>query len=432
MQAVIMAGGKGTRLSSITGESIPKPMVSFCGKPILERAIMQLAENGIRDIVICVGYLADHIINYFSDDHVPKVQLHFIKEKEPLGTAGALAYAKDLITQDFVFVYGDLIFNVDLDRMHRFHQKREAFATLFVHPNSHPFDSDLVCCNEAGNVTGFDHDKQARNTDYENLVNAGLMIFSPDVFQLIPAPRKMSLEKDLVETAIQTGKMVVAYRSTEYIKDVGTPERLLESQLEWQKGKIALRNLKNRQKAIFLDRDGTINSFVGLLTKPEQMRLIDGTAEAIRMINRSEYLAIIVTNQPVIARGDCTLEELRNIHKRLYTILGAEGAYVDDLVFCPHHPDRGFPGENPTYKINCDCRKPKPGMLVEMENRYNIDLSQSWMIGDTWRDIETGKNAGTKTALIRSEVTGNDINAQPDLKCQSLLQAIRIIFESSE
>lgn len=429
MQAVIMAGGKGTRLSTVTKDLIPKPMVPFCGKPLIERLVEWLVRNGVRDIMVCVGYLGDQIKAHLSDAGLG-AELRFIEENEPLGTAGALAYAKEYIREDFALVYADLVLDADLGRMAAFHQERGAMATLFVHPNSHPYDSDLICCDENNRVTGFRWKGTHQEEDYENLVNAGLVLLSPAVFRYISDPSPMALEKDLLNRLIQENEPVYAYRSPEYIKDVGTVDRLAEAEEEFRSGRIEGRNLKNKQKAIFLDRDGTLNIFDGLISSPDRLRLIDGAAEAVRLINRSGYLAIVITNQPVVARGDCTLEELHSIHKRLYTLLGNAGTYVDDLAFCPHHPDRGFCGENTAYKIVCPCRKPKPGMVIDMAEKYNIDVSQSWMVGDTLRDIQTGKNAGTKTALVRSAATEPEAEDAADLKCADLLSAVRAILAS--
>ena len=164
--------------------------------------------------------------------------------------------------------------------------------------------------------------------------------------------------------------------------------------------------MKNKQKAIFLDRDGTINKYVGFLTKSEDFELIPGVAEAIKMINKSGYLAIVVTNQPVIARGECTWEELRTIHDKMETELGKAAAFVDAIYVCPHHPDKGFEGERPEYKCDCDCRKPKAGMLLQASVDFNIDLSQSHMIGDSENDIAAGEIANCAGSyLVDSELT---------------------------
>ena len=126
---------------------------------------------------------------------------------------------------------------------------------------------------------------------------------------------------------------------------------------------------------MFLDRDGTINIEKGFLTDAEDFELIEGAAKAIRTINQSEYLAVVCTNQPVIARGECTFNKLREIHDKMETLLGQEGAYLDAIYYCPHHPDKGFEGERPEYKIDCDCRKPNDGLLRKAAADFNIDLS---------------------------------------------------------
>ena len=181
---------------------------------------------------------------------------------------------------------------------------------------------------------------------------------------------------------------------------MGTPDRYYSVCADYREGRVTGKNLKNKQKAIFLDRDGTINKYVGFLRNIDDFELIDGVAEAIRKINESGYLAIVVTNQPVIARGEVSFNELEEIHNKMETLLGKEGAYLDAIYYCPHHPHKGYEGERPELKIDCDCRKPKPGMLLKAAEDFNIDLSKSWMIGDGQNDIEAGINAGCKTVLI--------------------------------
>ena len=403
MQAVIMAGGKGTRLSSVTGNKIPKPMVPFCGKPLIEHITENLIENGITDIIICVGYLGEQIIEYMGNGSRHGATFHFVSEDVPLGTAGALYYAKEYIKEDFLLVYADLVVDVDLQRMYEFHLKNEALCTLFVHPNSHPYDSDIVVKDSENRVVKFDFKDNVRDYDYENCINAGMVIFSKEIVSFFTELKKLALEKDVINSLINSGQRVFAYVSPEYIKDVGTPDRLEVASEEYKSGRIAGRNLKHKQKAIFLDRDGTLNKFKGLITSPAQMELIEGVPEALRRINNSDYLALVVTNQPVLARGDCTVETLELIHKRLYTLLGNAGCYVDDLIYCPHHPDKGYEGEVKSLKIDCECRKPKTGMVTALAEKYNIDLAASYFIGDTYRDVQTGRNAGVKTILIESD-----------------------------
>ena len=198
-------------------------------------------------------------------------------------------------------------------------------------------------------------------------------------------------------------------KTPEYIKDMGTPDRFYETERDIKCGLVHNRNLKNKQKAIFLDRDGTINKMVGFITKPEQFELIPGVSEAIKKMNKAGFLVIVVTNQPVIARGDCSFEELQMIHDKMETELGKEGAFVDAIYVCPHHTDKGFEGERPEYKCNCDCRKPKPGLLLQAARDFNIDLSESYMIGDSERDVDAGKNAGVKEAFKILENEANSL-----------------------
>ena len=184
---------------------------------------------------------------------------------------------------------------------------------------------------------------------------------------------------------------------------MGTPDRYYETESDIKSGKVHARNLSQKQKAIFLDRDGTINKSNGFITKPEQFELSEGASEAIKKINKSGYLAIVVTNQPVIARGDCTFEELDLIHAKMETELGKEGAFIDGIYYCPHHTDKGFPGERAEYKCDCNCRKPKTGLFEMASRDFNIDLSQSFMIGDSKKDVEAGQKAGCKESFLISD-----------------------------
>ncbi|MBQ7752340.1 MAG: HAD-IIIA family hydrolase, partial [Treponema sp.] len=244
-----------------------------------------------------------------------------------------------------------------------------------------------------------------------NLVNAGLQLISPELLRetmnnFFPrhpeTPDKIDLDRDVLKPNIKSGK-IFAYETPEYIKDMGTPDRYYETEADIKSGKVHARNLSQKQKAVFLDRDGTINKNCGFVTKPEQFELIPGAAEAVKKINKSGYLAIVITNQPVIARGDCTFEELALIHAKMETELGKEGAFIDGLYFCPHHTDKGFPGERPEYKCVCGCRKPKAGLFLQAAKDFNIDLSQSVMIGDSTKDIEAGNAAGCKEGILISE-----------------------------
>lgn len=429
MRAVIMAGGKGTRLAGINSE-IPKPMFPVCGKPILEYQIESLIKSGVKDITLIVGHLKDVVIQHFGDGQKFGVNIDYIEETVPLGTAGALYYLNNEV-EDFLLVFGDLILDIDFNRFMSFHKEHEAGITLFGHPNSHPYDSDVIEAEKDGKVTGILSKKVERNFYYHNFVNAGIYCVSPGALESINNPEKIDLEKTLVAGLIKKGR-VYAYKSTEYVKDMGTPDRLAAVTADVENGVVSGRCLKNKQTAIFLDRDGTTNEYVGFLRNIEDFKLLPMVPEAIAKINASPYLTIVATNQPVIARGEVTFSQLEEIHMKMETELGKGGAYLDDIFFCPHHPDKGFEGEVEALKIECDCRKPKTGMLRKAAEKYNIDLSSSWYIGDTTMDIQTGKNAGMRTILVQTGEAGKDgkYDVHPDFIAENLLKAVEYILEN--
>lgn len=428
MKAVVMAGGKGTRISSVASD-IPKPMIKVGGKPVLEHGIECLREQGFTDLIITVGHLKHAITDYFGNGSKISpvtgepfgVSIEYFVEESPLGTVGALFRIKDRLTEDFLLINADALFDVDLNRFIKFHKETGGMVTLFTHPSDHLHDSGLIVADMNHAVCQWLTKEDPRPSYYKNRVNAGLHVISPSLLDVNVGTSKIDLDRQLLKPLAGYGKMF-CYDSPEYVKDMGTPERYEAVCADFRNGRIKAKNLKNKQKAIFLDRDGTINKNVGFLRSMDEFELINGVAEAVQKINRSGYLAIVITNQPVIARGEVSLEELEQIHNKMETILGREGAYLDAIYFCPHHPDKGFRGERREYKMSCSCRKPMPGMILKAAGDYNIDLSQSWMIGDGENDVRAGINAGCKTALIGEGQFGQRLNVN------SLLEFTEYLF----
>ena len=428
MKTVIMAGGKGTRISKLFPD-IPKPLIPITNKneiskPVLEWEIESLRDQGFKEIILTVSYMHEKIEEYFGDGSRLGVDISYFVEETPLGNAGALFFIREQLgTEDFLLLNADAVFDVDFNRMVSYHREKGGLVTLFTHPNSHPYDSGLIVADKDNSVDTWLTKEDARPQWYKNRVNAGLHVISPAVLDMhmsVVSGEKIDLDRQILKPLCGTGKMF-AYDSPEYVKDMGTPERYEQVCADFRNGVVSSKNLSHKQKAVFLDRDGTINEYVGFLRNIDEFKLIDGVAEAIKKINDSGYLCIVVTNQPVISRGEVTIEELDEIHRKMETLLGAEGAYIDGLYYCPHHPDKGFEGEIEELKFECECRKPKPGMLIEASRAFNIDLKESWMIGDGKNDVECGKAAGCRTVKI-----GEDCGA--DITADSLREAVEKVL----
>jgi len=420
-----MAGGKGTRLHKITGDKISKVLTPIAGKPIIQHQIERLRENGITEIIVCVGHLKESIKDFLGTGTGFNVNITYIEEDEPLGTAGCLYYLKERIKGDFLIAYGDQIFDINIERMINFHKEKNSSVTMFARPSVHPMDADLIICDEQGRVSGFLRKNESRDGWWRNLANNAFFVMNSHVLESIDAPKKLDMEHDFVTKLIQSGERVFAYVSSEYNDDTGTPERLAKAEADFQSGVIAARNLKNKQKCIFLDRDGVINVHNGYCTTPEKFILHQGAGEAIKMINQSEYLAIVVTNQGKISRGWCTEETLREIHNKMETQLSKHGAYVDAIYYCPHHPK----GTIKELAIDCECRKPKAGMFLKAAEKFNINFSKSWLIGDSSTDIIAGQAVGVKTIKLPATEAKSDVpRCHPDYICENLIEAVKIII----
>jgi histidinol-phosphate phosphatase family protein len=427
-QVAIIAGGMGRRLRERLGD-LPKPMIPIGGKPLLEHQIELARKYGFTNIQILACHRADLIARHFGDGSKWSVEISYVVEQEPLGTAGAVLAGLDGLAEDFLVMYGDTMVNVDLDRFWQTHIASGADATLLLHPNDHPFDSDLVETDSDGWITEFHNRPHPTDRWFQNLVNAGLYAIRKESMS-VSNPGPMDFGKDLFPAMLGAGAKLRAYNSPEYIKDIGTPERYDKICAEFKAGIVDRSDLNTPQRAIFLDRDGTLIKDVNGLISPEQLELLPGAAAAVREINHRGFRAVLITNQPVVAKGICTEDEVAIIHRKLETLLGRDHAFLDRIYYCPHHPEKGFAGERPELKIECDCRKPKPGMITQAAKDLNLDLKASWLIGDSTTDLETAKNAGIKSALVQTGYAGKDgkFPACPDLHANSLLDAVRLIL----
>ncbi len=347
-------------------------------------------------------------------------------EKEPLGTAGAVLAGFTSLAPRFLVLYGDTMVNVDLDRIWSSHAQHAADATLLLHPNDHPLDSDLVETDPSGWIRAFHNRPHPQNRFFQNLVNAGLYVINKDALSAwAHQPAFLDFGMDLFPAMLARRLKLFGYNSPEYIKDIGTPQRYDSVSTEFERGVIRQSSLSVRQRAVFIDRDGTLNKEVDGLTSAGQLELLPNTAQAIQTLNHHGYRVVLATNQPVVAKGFCTEADVQDIHNKLEMLLGQSHAFLDRIYYCPHHPEKGFSGERADLKIQCACRKPNPGMLFQAAEELNIDLSASWFVGDTTTDVATAQNAGVRSILVKTGYAGGDRKhrVQPDFVFDTLQDA---------
>ena len=405
---VIVAGGRGERLAQAF-PGLPKALVPIGGTPVLAHQLELAARCGITDVTVLGGHLSEKIAEFVGDGAAFGLKVRIFVETEPLGSAGALVQHLQSMPEHFLVLYGDVMTAVDLARLAEFHAVHEADFTCLVHPNDHPLDSDLFEIDDSTRVTAIHAYPHPPDRDFSNLVNAALYAVRRDA--LLPwtgVARNIDFTKDILLTLIADGAKVFAYRSSEYARDMGTPKRRAQVEADWQAGKINIGRSGHAQPAIFVDRDGTLNVEKDGVRRPEDLELLPGVADALIALRRGGYGIVVLTNQPIVARGEATENDVAAIHRRLEWDLGKAGAYFDGIYVCHHHPEGGFPGERVDLKIACDCRKPATGLVERARRELAIDLAKSWMIGDQTRDIEMARRAGLRSILVRTGAGGGD------------------------
>ena len=408
-QAVVLAGGKGTRLRSVLGD-VPKPLAEVGGEPLLSHHMRLLRAYGFTNVVILVDHGADQIQAWADAQDGAGLAISLVADGSPRGTAGAVLAAYPKLAAEFLVMYADTMLEVDLGRFWAWHAADpEAAASLFLHPNDHPQDSDLVEVDGSGRILAFYPYPHPQGAWLPNLVNAALYIVRRSALtSYIDAAPPLDFGKDLFPRLLADGALLRGYNSPEYIKDAGTPERLARVRKAHAAGVPRKASLREPQRAVFLDRDGTLNIAAGHIARAEDLHVFDFVGPALRRLNDAGWRSIVVTNQPVLARGEATEGELRRIHARLDTAVARHGAYFDRLFLCPHHPDAGYPGEVRALKVDCSCRKPEAGLIWQAQAALNIDLAESWFVGDSSADLGAAETAQVSSILVETGSGGLD------------------------
>jgi histidinol-phosphate phosphatase family protein len=446
-QAVVLCGGLGTRLGSLVHET-PKPMLPVGGRPVLNHTIQLLKQHGINEIIFAAQYKSDVIEAYFGDGTRYGIKITTSVEPYPLGTAGPLTLIAPQLHDDFLLVYGDVFMDFDVGALIRTHETKtggidgqQRLGTLLVRQSDHPWDSHLVQTDAKGRVIEFIA-QQEPGRRYKNLGNAAVYALSKKILEFIPTGRKSDFGKDIFPAIIAEAKLhhhsgqfyfqTHLLESSGFVKDMGTPERLaaVERYLERKHIIEAARGRHGPITTVFLDRDGVLNKEVDLLSRPEQLELMPDAAQAVKLFNQHGIKIVVVTNQPVVARGLCSMEMLNTIHEKLISLLEKDGAALDAIYACPHHPETHHEGGVRELRRACDCRKPNIGMIMRAREELGLGLSNCVMIGDSTVDVETGRNAGIRTVLLRNgQGRIDDDGARPDFEYQSLLAAAKAIVE---
>lgn len=391
-QCVITLGGQGNRLKTVTGD-IPKPLYAINGTSSLERAISCLTSYGINDIIFLCGYntsaFAD-VVPYLQQRYECKIRI--FTEPSPMGEAGGLFCLPFSLQDHFLFLNGDIIFNIDIRRLINFHVRFNNDITFVTHTSSHPYDSDCILENSSLGI-------QKSKTKHQNIMqsgcflgNAGLSILRKHVIQsikpLVDVQSKPDLFSDLVLTAHSIGLRVRSYNTTEYLKDIGTPSRFARVSEDLRSGLVERLSYVNIQRALFVDRDSTLIKCTAgsYITNKTQIQLLHKNVQSISSIALNYDFTLCITNQPQVSMGRCTIEDIAEINGIVAELCLQYDLVISGFYVCPHHIDVGFEGEIKDLKGYCFCRKPSPGLLMQAAYERNIDLSRSLFIGDSWRD----------------------------------------------
>lgn len=370
------------------------------GLNTLERAIDNLYKQGIREYIWLTNYKSDLFELESKRLNVKyKIQIQICKEDFPKGEAGALLDIENLLDDNFFFVNGDIIFDINLSKVIDFHIRNSADITFLTHLTNHPEDSDCIIETPNKQIFKYKLKNEKENAKYFFLGNAGISLMSKNIIKKRKASEyKQSLFKDFIVNSHIKGFKVFSYNTSEYLRDMGTPKRLDQVKRDIEEDKVSKLSYINKQNVLFLDRDNTLIKceYGKYITSNSKIEFFENRILNFISVSKDYQFIILISNQPQIAMGKITWQEVININGEIIKECQNRGLLISDFYICPHHPHAGFPGEISSLKYNCFCRKPLPGLFLEASLNRNIDLGKSLMIGDSWRDEISAKNAGIK------------------------------------
>lgn len=377
-QAVILAGGLGTRLMPFTEEN-PKPMYPFNGIPFVEYLVKQVKGFGINRILILLGYLPDKIKDYLGDGSNYGVQIIYDVTPVEYNTGDRLLHAESKIDDTFLLMYCDNFCPIDYQKLESDFRGNNALIQVSVYENRDGYTKSNLLIANSGRIDKYD---KKRITPNLQGVDIGYALIQKEVFKYVK-DIGCNFEAAVYPNVVKEQRMYATITKHRYYS-VGSWERI-----------ELTRQFFAEQPTVFLDRDGTLNVKAPkacYIETPKQFVWLEGAKEAVRLLKEAGFRVILVTNQPGIARGNLSEDDLARIHEKLQDDLKESGAALDKIYYCPHNWDEG-----------CECRKPKPGMLYQAQKDFSLNLTKCYMIGDDERDIEAGGAAGCKCIMVSEE-----------------------------
>jgi histidinol-phosphate phosphatase family protein len=376
-QAVILAGGQGTRLRPLTFKT-PKPMIRIHDKPFLEYIINLLKQNGIKKVVILTGYLHEQIEEYFKNGSKFGISISYSYSPVADDTGTRIRKAKKLVDDEFLLLYSDNYWPLKLKQLYTFYKEQKVLGVGTIYANLDKYSENNIHVSEDGLVTIYDKKKLHKDL---NGVDTGFFIFNKRVLNLIPN-NNCSFETTVLPKLINK-KQLAGFLTHHKYYGLSNLSRI-----------PVIEDFFTPKKVVFLDRDGVINkkaSKAEYITEIKDFVFLPKVKQALKMLQKKGYMIFVITNQPGIARKMLTGKKLQIIHRYMEEELKKIGVEIKEIFVCKHGWDE-----------KCFCRKPNPGMFFQAAQKYNIDLYKSYCIGDDDRDIIAGQMAGCKTFKINS------------------------------
>jgi D-glycero-D-manno-heptose 1,7-bisphosphate phosphatase len=380
VQAVILGGGKGTRLGALA-QGLPKPLVPVGGRPFIHYVISALRRHGFADIVLLVGPYRESYAKLLGDGTQLGVKLTFVSEDPPADTAGALTLAGPSLAERFLLLNGDsfLDFNL-LDLAAR--EAPEPWLAWLALREVPDVDRYGAVRLEGSKVSAFG-EKAASG---RGLINAGVYWLKREILREI-GTLPSSMERDVLPKLVPRGLVRGAVYDGRFI-DIGVPEDLARAKTLMPESQM--------RPAAFLDRDGVLNRDSGYVHRAADFVWVDGAQQAIKRFNDRGWFVFVITNQAGIARGYYQPDDVEALHRWVNDELRSVGAHVDAFYYCPHHPE----GTAERYRMVCDCRKPAPGLVLQAMRDWPVRREGSVMIGDKDIDLATAEAAGITGLLF--------------------------------